>query len=50
MPATLRFFRDDVLGLSLGAHEQDGLSLGGEVHDEVFGFLEQLDRLPRSMM
>ena len=39
------FFGDDVLRLPLGADKQDRLAFGGQVGDEVLGFLEQLDRL-----
>ena len=44
-PGARRLFRDDVLRLALGAHEQHGLALGRQLADEIFGLLEQLDGL-----
>ena len=44
-PAALRFFGDDVLGLPLGADEEDRAAFGREAADELFGIAEQLYRL-----
>ena len=44
-PAALRFFRDDVLGLPLGADEQDRLAVRRQVRDELLGVAELLHRL-----
>ena len=43
--AALRFLGDDVLGLALGADEQDRAAFGGEAGDELLGLAEQLHRL-----
>ena len=45
--AALRFFGDDVLGLALGADEQDRAAFGREAAHELFGVAEQLHRLAR---
>jgi hypothetical protein len=39
------FLGDDILRLPLGAHEEDRLAFRGQVGDEIFGVLEQLDGL-----
>jgi hypothetical protein len=41
----LGFGRDRFAGLPLGADHQDGAAVGGELPDELGGFLEQRERL-----
>src|SRR5215470_3450030 len=45
IPAALRLLRDDVLGLLLGAHEEDALAARDRVDHEVVRLAEELDRV-----